>query len=185
MPRLCLAIVAVIGLIVAWLPVPVAAQANFDRPGADYSRTPVLSGDPADCALLCERDRRCRAWSFNYPTDSSGGGAVCWLKNAVPPRVENPCCVSGVRGAGVMERFTNNAEMSTDRTGGDYLNFEIKPADRERHEEVCRDACEGDTKCRAWTYVRPGYIGGAPRCYLKKEIKAPRRKPCCVSGVVR
>jgi hypothetical protein len=41
------------------------AQANFDRPGGDYTRAPVPSGDPADCALQCERDRRCRAWSFN------------------------------------------------------------------------------------------------------------------------
>ena len=54
-----------------------AAQANFDRPGGDYQNSPVSSGDPADCALVCERDRRCRAWSFNYPTDTAGG-AVCW-----------------------------------------------------------------------------------------------------------
>ena len=48
---------------------PALAQANFDRPGGDYQSAPVTSGDPADCALVCERDRRCRAWSFNYPTD--------------------------------------------------------------------------------------------------------------------
>jgi PAN domain len=53
---------------------PAAAQANFDRPGGDYLSAPVISGDPADCALVCERDRRCRAWTFAYPTDS---GAVC------------------------------------------------------------------------------------------------------------
>ena len=48
---------------------PALAQTNFDRPGGDYHSSPVTSGDPADCALVCERDRRCRAWSFNYPTD--------------------------------------------------------------------------------------------------------------------
>src|SRR5487761_2110632 len=41
---------------------PAFAQANFDRPGGDYLSSAVPSGDPADCALLCERDRRCRAW---------------------------------------------------------------------------------------------------------------------------
>src|SRR6476646_6384623 len=41
---------------------PALAQANFDRPGGDYLSAPVTSGDPADCALVCERDRRCRAW---------------------------------------------------------------------------------------------------------------------------
>ena len=64
---------------------PAQAQANFDRPGGDYQSSPVASGDPADCALVCERDRRCRAWSFNYPTDIASS-AVCWLKSSVPAR---------------------------------------------------------------------------------------------------
>ena len=59
------------------------AQANFDRPGGDYMNVVVPSGDPAECALLCERDRRCRAWSFNYPSNISRN-ALCWLKNSVP-----------------------------------------------------------------------------------------------------
>ena len=49
------------------------AQTNFDRPGGDYMSSPIESGDPADCALMCERDKRCRAWSFNYPTYSDTG----------------------------------------------------------------------------------------------------------------
>ena len=58
----------------AVLPVrPAQAQANFDRPGGDYLSAPVVSGDPAECALVCERDRRCRAWTFAYPSAASGG----------------------------------------------------------------------------------------------------------------
>src|SRR5258706_9263057 len=102
------------------------AQANFDRPGGDYTSAPVPSGDPADCALVCERDRRCRAWSFNYPTDVAGG-ALCWLKNSVPPRVQDDCCVSGVRGAGVVELRNGGGGTSIDRVGGDYRNFSFKP----------------------------------------------------------
>src|SRR5712692_7209171 len=64
---------------------PALAQANFDRPGGDYASYQLQSGDPADCALLCERDRRCRAWNFRYPgTDDPGterpAVAICWLK---------------------------------------------------------------------------------------------------------
>src|SRR5205823_12903524 len=66
---------------------PALAQANFDRPGGDYLSAPVISGDPAECALVCERDRRCRAWTFSYPTDLVKG-AVCWLKSNVPARVQ-------------------------------------------------------------------------------------------------
>ena len=110
---------------------PAQAQANFDRPGGDYLSSPVSSGDPADCALVCERDRRCRAWSFNYPTDATSG-AVCWLKSNVPARVQDNCCVSGVRGAGVVEPRNNTVETSIDRFGGDYKNFELKAARRRR-----------------------------------------------------
>lgn len=160
---------------------PAHAQTSFDRPGGDYARVPVESGDPADCGLICERDRRCRAWSFIYPQDPKDG-AVCWLKNSVPPRVANSCCVSGIRGAGVIEPHNSGVETFIDRFGGDYRNFEVKSEDGD---DACKAACVGETKCRAWTYARPGYVGRDGRCFLKKEIKPPRRKPGFVSGVVR
>ncbi len=160
---------------------PAQAQANFDRPGGDYQSSPVPSGDPADCALVCERDRRCRAWSFNYPTDVAGS-ALCWLKNSVPARVQDNCCVSGVRGAGVVEQRTGAVEPSIDRFGGDYRNFWLKASEGD---EACKAACTDDNKCRAWTYARPGYLGKEAHCFLKKEIKPPRRKAGFISGVVR
>jgi hypothetical protein len=130
---------------------------------------------------VCERDRRCRAWSFNYPTDVAGG-ALCWLKNSVPPRVQDDCCVSGVRGAGVVELRNGGVETSIDRLGGDYRNFGLKPGESS---EACKAACTDDNKCRAWTFARPGYVGKEAHCFLKKEIKPPRRKAGFISGVVR
>ena len=160
---------------------PAQAQANFDRPGGDYQSSRVSSGDPADCALVCERDKRCRAWSFNYPTDIVGG-AVCWLKSNVPARTQDNCCVSGVRGAGVVEPRNGDEEISIDRFGGDYRNFELKNGEGD---DACKAACAGDNKCRAWTFARPGYVGKGAHCFLKKDIKPPRRKAGFVSGVVR
>src|ERR1700709_1345419 len=119
---------------------PALAQANFDRPGGDYQSSPVTSGDPADCALVCERDRRRRAWSFNYPTDVASD-AVCWLKNSVPQRTQSSCCVSGVRGAGVVEPRNGTMETSIDRWGGDYRNFELKAGDGD---DACKAACTSD-----------------------------------------
>jgi hypothetical protein len=160
---------------------PALAQTGFDRRGGDYSSFQVRSGDPAACAARCEREGRCRAWSFSYP---GPGRAVpmCWLKNQVTPRTEDTCCVSGVRGAGVVEPRPGQAEFSIDRTGGDYRNFDLKV---DPQGDACKAACEADNKCRAWTYVRPGYIGTPARCFIKSEIKRPRKKPCCISGVVR
>jgi hypothetical protein len=181
----CARIAFIICAIVAASGVPARAQVNFDRPGGDYAnvvvRPPVP--DPAACATRCERDGRCQAWAFRYPTSENPNG-ICWLKSEVPPRVDDTCCVSGVRGTGVIEPRGGSVEYSTDRYGGDYRNFELPPSPNGAD---CMAACEADSKCRAWTYQRPGYFGQtlAARCYLKSQIKPPRRRAYGISGVVR
>jgi len=157
---------------------PTVAQTGYDRPGGDYAHAPVVNGDPAVCASRCERDKGCRAWSFRYP--SAGEPATCWLKREVPRRVKSNCCVSGVRGGGVVEPRLGGIEYSIDRVGGDYRSFELPP-----DPIACAAACHADPRCRAFTYRRPGYGTAAARCHLKSEIKPPHRRPCCISGVVR
>jgi hypothetical protein len=160
---------------------PALAQVGYDRPGGDYQSAPLRSGDPALCAARCERDARCRAWGFSYPL-TENPNAVCWLKSRVTPRLATTCCVSGVRGAGVIEPHSGPIEYSIDRVGGDYRNFEL-PSDPTG--KSCQLACEGEEGCRAWTYLRPGYVGATATCYLKSHLTRPQRKPCCISGVVR
>jgi hypothetical protein len=160
---------------------PAHAQSGFDRPGGDYANFTVQSGDPVACAARCEREGRCRAWSFSYPR-TAAPSAICWLKSRVTKRVEDNCCVSGVRGAGVVEHKGGPVEFSIDRTGGDYKNLDVAT---DPVGAPCEAACKGEEKCRAWTYVRPGYLGPSARCFLKEKLTAPRRKPCCMSGVVR
>lgn len=162
-------------------PAPAHAQAGFDRPGGDYFSFILRSGDPAVCAARCDRDVRCRAWSFVYPA-TSGAPGTCWLKSQVPARVENSCCVSGVKGAGVIEPRSHAVEFGIDRNGGDYRSFDMPPDPRGG---ACASACQADLRCRAWTYARPGYITASARCYLKDRVRPPRRGPCCISGVVR
>lgn len=172
-----------------WLALPIAAmaatpalaQVGFDRLGGDYASFTLRSGDPAVCAARCERDPRCRAWAFSYPQTESAL-AVCWLKSRVTPRTPAPCCVSGVRGAGVIEPRSGPVEFAIERAGGDYRQFEVPPDQTGR---TCQLACEAEEGCRAWTYLRPGYSGTVAICFLKDRITAPVRRPCCLSGVVR
>jgi hypothetical protein len=171
----------VLALIVLAVASMAQAQTGYDRRGGDYLNFQIRNGDPTVCASRCERDARCRAWSFSYPR-TEHAFATCWLKSRVPARVEDKCCVSGVRGAGVIEPRRGGIEYSIDRTGGDYRNFVTTP---EPAGAACSAACEDEKRCRAWTYVRPGYIGASARCYLKDRITRPRHKPCCISGVVR
>jgi hypothetical protein len=165
---------------IAFLP-SASAQVGYDRRGNDYVSFSVRNGDPAACAARCERDGRCRAWSFSYPR-TTHVLATCRLKNKVPPRLEDPCCVSGVRGGGVIEPRRGPVEFGIDRRGGDFRDFDLRS---DPSGLACKAACDAEKRCRAWTYVRPGYIGASARCYLKSKITPPRRKPCCISGVVR
>ena len=59
----------------AFAVLPAWGATGFDRPGGDYARFVVPSGDPAVCAARCERDGRCRAWTFSYPGTAASGGS--------------------------------------------------------------------------------------------------------------
>jgi hypothetical protein len=181
MPRFCLQTVCCVLIALAAACAPAFAQVGYDRPGGDYLSAPLRSGDPAVCAARCERDSRCRAWAFSYPM-TEATGAVCWLKSRVTARIATNCCVSGVRGAGVIEPRVGQIEFAIDRLGGDYRHFDLPP---DPTGKSCQIACEAEEGCRAWTYLRPGYAGAMPICYLKNHITRPQRKPCCISGVVR
>ena len=60
--RLFGACLAALAMLVLAASAPAQAQTNFDRPGGDYQRSVSMSGDPAECAMICERDKKCRAW---------------------------------------------------------------------------------------------------------------------------
>jgi hypothetical protein len=61
------------------------AQNGYDRRGSDYLRFEIRNSDPAVCAMRCERDARCHAWSFSYPR-ADNAIAVCWLKTRAAAR---------------------------------------------------------------------------------------------------
>jgi len=70
-------------------------------------------------------------------------------------------------------------EPNTDRPGSDYTDFDLHSPEA----ELCRAACAYDARCRAFTYVQPGYQGPRPRCWLKSSVPPPGSHACCVSGV--
>lgn len=60
--------------------------------------------------------------------------------------------------------------------GSDYANF---PASSTR---TCQNTCGGDSRCQAWTWVRPGIQGPAGRCWLKYRLPTLVKDRCCASG---
>ena len=77
---------------------------------------------------------------------------------------------------------TSWVEPDTDRPGADYRSFHTREGPG-----VCQEVCADDPRCRAYTYIKPGYymrhkvIYGW--CFLKSAVPEPVGNDCCVSGV--
>lgn len=71
-------------------------------------------------------------------------------------------------------------EYDTDRPGQDYKNFNLPQA----RPELCQAECSSDSKCKSFTYVKPGVQGSSARCWLKSTVPAPVKSSCCVSGIL-
>jgi hypothetical protein len=115
-----------------------------DRPGLDIGEPAASS--PQDCATICVQNPRCDAWTYRA-SDSH-----CWIKEGAADPVSNATTVSG--------RVTREYEPEIDRPGNDYVDFDIDSP------QSCRDACEADVACRAFTF-RGGH------CWLKNAGGTP------------
>lgn len=62
--------------------------------------------------------------------------------------------------------------------GQDYASFILDTA----NPALCEGACDSDSKCTAWTYVKPGRQGKQARCWLKNRPAPEQVNTCCVSG---
>ena len=70
-------------------------------------------------------------------------------------------------------------ERDTNRFGEDYMDMDLaSPEPR-----LCAEACARETRCKAWTYVKPGVQGEKAKCWLKDKIPPPSPDENCVSGV--
>lgn len=64
----------------------------------------------------------------------------------------------------------------TNLPGHDYANFDSPSA------FVCRTTCGGESRCQAYTWVKPGIQGPNGHCWLKHTLPEIVKDPCCDSG---
>ena len=151
---------------------------NIDLPGSDIFHF-ALDAPPSgmfdlrqqDCSQACWQNKDCVAWTYVKPNTIQGPKGNCWLKNSVPAKKSNNCCISGTIG-----------EANTDRPGGDYTHFdnvmglEVTP-------QLCQTICQNQARCKAWTFVRPNTIQGPKGvCWLKETEPPPVMNSSCISG---
>jgi hypothetical protein len=96
----------------------------------------------------------------------------------------------GGGGGGGGDTCPAGMECNTNRPGGDFYGY---PNPNEPHvptgPEDCQYACQQDSNCQAWTYVKPGImtvpgVQGSPAfCWEKNSVPAPVQDACCTSGV--
>jgi hypothetical protein len=192
--------IALVGLVAGSVAVAngIALEYKTDRPGSDYRDFDLPRGaQPEACQEACEFDDQCRAFTY-VRAGVQSDFPRCWLKSSAPPANANDCCVSGVRPG---EADTNGAEPDQDRNrepgsaeesdrisfeynvnrqGSDYRDFDLSRGDGP---EMCRQACEDEDQCRAFTYVKAGVQADNPRCWLKNSVPQAYPDDNCVSGV--
>ncbi|HVZ71019.1 MAG TPA: PAN domain-containing protein [Polyangia bacterium] len=202
-----------LGCIVAPVPVyptggGAGLEVNYDRPGDDYRSFDLASARPEECRDTCMTEPQCVAFTYVNP-GVQGPSARCWLKSGVPAPTPNTCCISGAKNAApvaiqqdapppaapppVVEtqpappppvawggpEHGHHLEPGIDRPGYDFQNFDLP----QPNPHLCKQACEREAGCAAFTYVNPGVQGPSARCWLKNSVPQAVPNACCTSGV--
>ncbi|MBI4874482.1 MAG: DUF4412 domain-containing protein [Acidobacteria bacterium] len=158
-----------------------AWKLNTNYPGGDYRSIDMATSDPTACKAACDQDAPCKAWTLVKPTEPGGMG-YCWLKDSVPPAISEDCCISGLKGAsGASTGSQSGFEMNIDRGGSDYRDFDPARADA----ALCAEACDKESRCKAWTWVKSEHQPPTGHCWLKDPAPDPAANECCVSGLKR
>jgi PAN domain len=84
-----------------------------------------------------------------------------------------------IRLAAMVLTMSSSSAFAVDGTnlpGHDYADFNAPSA------FVCRTTCGGESRCQAYTWVKPGFQGPSGHCWLKDTLPSIVKDQCCDSG---
>jgi hypothetical protein len=162
-------LLAMLLVLLSW---PAMAVDGTNLPGHDYTHFPAPS--VTVCRNSCGGDSRCQAYTWVKP-GIQGPSGQCWLKDAVPTIVKDPCCDSFTRE--LITKRDMQPEIRVNRPGSDFNSFDVAQW------QICAQACDQSRPCASWTYVQPGVQGKSARCWLKSKVALPSVDPNTISGV--
>lgn len=96
---------------------------------------------------------------------------------ATSPASAKPKAGAGAAGNTAATHYA--MELNMNRYGDDYKDLDLDSADP----RLCAQACMKETKCKAWTYVKPGVQADNAKCWLKDKVPPATPDENCVSGV--
>jgi hypothetical protein len=147
---------------------PLKQVKGYDVFGFDLPSMPLKSVTLGACNDACASEVSCKAYTYNIPN------SVCFLKGSGYRVIGNPNAVAGykveIEAKLVISPIT--VIEKTDLPGGDYNRLAGMDF------EDCVSACEGDSRCAAFTFVRRYKV-----CWLKSSVPASSRNRSAISGV--
>lgn len=109
--------------------------------------------------------------------------SLCFVARVAGGSSGRRCVVVAVAAIGLLAATPSHAETTiepgVDRPGSDFSSFDLP----QPNPEICRQACEENGACKAYTYVNPGVQGPVARCWLKSSVPPAIPNSCCTSGV--
>ena len=73
-------------------------EPNTDRPGANlFAFYPGVVAGRSHCQTACSYMPRCKSYTYVKPNIAKGIKGRCWLKQGIPHKKANTCCVSGMK----------------------------------------------------------------------------------------
>lgn len=141
-------------------------ESGVDRPGTNYrSFVPSSLLGYRECKEACAAEEQCRSYSFDFNTKT------CWLKDRIAPPVARSTVTSGAK-AGL--------QVGINLAGSDVTSFLTSS----QLPQTCQAACARDSRCKAWTYVKPRVQDATrAKCWLKSAVPSVSVDSNTTSGV--
>jgi hypothetical protein len=150
---------------------------GLDIPGGDIQMLPGI--DFEACLMNCANLRACVG--LTYSTEDS----VCFIKNQILQTIRNPSAISAAKrnpAASAPPPAVASSGLETILQNVDLANDTDRAADYRRlgqgNINLCRQACERDQGCRAYTYNI-----GRKMCILKRSFQSRREFSGAFSGI--
>ncbi len=151
---------------------------GISRRSSSYRNFRLKKPDPGLCRSACQKDDKCKSWTYGKPGYFNADKGRCWLQWEVAQPRGDKHCISGVK----QRIITNMAPMEKN------TNYAVKPYKHftlsKNEPKLCMAQCAFDERCLAWSYSAP--VEGKspfPRCWLKDTLTESIADENVVSGL--